>query len=92
MIGDEDERAVRSDPSLDQCPSDSALCAGCNGAGEREVFLLVASSVLNRDDVLGLVFDKRFIVLPGVAIFAPVLGTFTDAPARGLPIMACWAS
>jgi hypothetical protein len=55
------------------------------GASESEVLLIVASTVLNRDDVLGLVCNKRLIVLPGVAVFAPILGTFADAPARGRP-------
>src|SRR5205085_2034006 len=53
--------------------------------GQGEVLLLVAPAVLDGDDVLDLVGDKRLVGLPGVTVLAPVPGPLADAPADGGP-------
>ena len=50
-------------------------------AGESEVFAVVSSAMLASNDVLDVIGEERLRVLRKAAVFAAMIGTFTD----GLP-------
>jgi hypothetical protein len=50
-------------------------------AGESQVFAVVCSATLASNDVLDVISEERRRVLRKVAVFAAMIGTFTD----GLP-------
>ena len=50
-------------------------------AGESEVFAVVSSAMLASNDVLDMIAEERLRVLRKAAVFAAMIGTFTD----GLP-------
>jgi hypothetical protein len=76
----------------DQVHSGSVPCAHCSGSRRERGFRCRLSAMLASNDVLDVIGEERLRVLRKAAVFAAMIGTFTDGLPEPLVHQAAWPS